>query len=553
MLDRRTLSSLRQKTPKPASLRNNTSGMVQNRAEAFLPASAAVDIINMHATDEGSWSADRAGYSVVNSGGTAYESGASIDGLFWFTGSDGADHLFTAINGKLKEVDLTAGTDANIDASAGYTVGNQVDFEVLGNVLFSCDGAIATPRKWDGTTAANSGGWPVNDGSNTYSKPKFVENHQDRLLYLNFQGGTGAATKYESHAILSNQNAGEAFTLPATTAAHAYIAQIGPGDGQVITGARSIHIPATNKAQSVIFKERSTYALIGSSGKASDSDAFNVVKMNGGYGAFNNRSIVQVGNDILALNEFGVTSYSSSTDSGTIQPAAIQSDFVKRIIDSLNYDYKHKCWAIHLPARREVWFALPTGANTVTNTILVYKYPSPGDPSGAPKWSRRSGFSPICGALYQKTFYTGFNDGIVGQMFNSSQYDDTGIAWRYEYPYLKFGSEKQIKRVLSGDAHFKVRSNQTATLQHNWKGGNNNDGGSRTLAVSTTVGGAVYGTGVYGTDYYGSQEEVKAPFNIHGNGERVKFTLSGTTNETGPEFLGITPAVEAGAVSQFWN
>ena len=532
-------------------LNQNLIGISQNRDERFLQPYEAVDVLNMHSLKYGTWSADRAGFDHLN--GTVIESGASIDGLHWFTDATGTDYLLAAANGKLKIVNAGTGVVTDADTSAGYTVGGMVDFQSFNNVVFSCDGDIATPRKWDGTTAANSGGFPISDGSNTYSQPKYITTHQNRLVYLNFQSGTGADTQYPSHLAISDQNDGETFTQPAVTAADSYIGQVNPGDGQDITGATSLPIPNSNEDILVVFKERGIFALVGSSGKSTDADAFKLIRINPDYGAFNNRCIVQVGSDIYALNEYGVVSYSSANQSGSIQPIGINADKVKDVIDSLNYNAKDKCWGIHLKDRKEVWFGLPTGASTQVNAFIVYKYPSPGVQDEQPRWSRRSGFTAGHGVLYKKTFFIGRYNGYIGEMFAASNYAGTGIPWRYEFPEWDIGNEQQFKRVLFGSAQFRVRSNQSVTLLSRWKGGGNNDTNTQTLDVSTTLTGSTYGTAVYGTGYYGDREEPKVTYNIPGNGERIKYTLSGSADDSGPEFLGLTNLVEYGGVSQHWN
>ncbi|MCE3234528.1 MAG: hypothetical protein K0Q50_708 [Vampirovibrio sp.] len=525
---------------KTFKLKSNVSGMAQNRAETFLRPDQAVDILNMHATEEGSWSADNAGYTKINDGGTAYESGAAVDGLAVFEDSSGDKHLFMAINGKLKEVNTSTGVATDIDASAGYTVGNQVDFEAMYDVLYTVDGTI-NPRKWDGASAGNAAGWPV---TGPFNNPKYLTKHNWRLVFL-------APEEDETTFVVSDFEDPESFTF-ASASTDAYIGHI---DGR-IKGARSMHIPASNEEQTIIFSEKSTFVLTGSSAVLSDSDGFKVIKMNGNYGAINNRCIVEVGNDILALNIFGITSYSSTTQSGTIQPSAINSDRVKDVIASMNLNAKEQCWGIHLPNRREVWWFLPTGANTQCNAAIVYKYPSPGSQDEIPKWSRRldagSKFKMAHGALLDRTFYVGSYSGVVGSMFTASTYDGTGIPWKYEYPFWDVGNEKQNKRYLNGEAHFKVRSDQNFTFQYQWKGGGCNDQGSQSYPIETTVAGAEYGSATFGTDYFGQSEEVKVPYDIFGDGLRVKHTLSGTTADSGPEFLGLTPVLELGNISQHW-
>jgi hypothetical protein len=526
------------------ALQKNLAGISQNRDERFLNPTEAEDIINMHSLKDGTWSADKAGYSHVN--GTAAESGAVIDGVHWFTDAAGVDYLLVAANGKLKQVNIGTGVVTDADASAGYTAGDPVDFQNFQGLVFTCDGNIATPRTWDGTTAADAGGWPVTGDGNTYTAPKFVEQHQNRLSFSGF-------ADYRNHLVISDQNNGEAFTFPATTAANAFITEIGPGVGGYISGKRSLPVPNSNEDALVVYKDSAVYTVFGSSGYVGDADKFRVVRNNTHYGAFNNRCIVQVGADLLAINVHGISSYTSASASGTIQPVGVNVNRVRDVIERVNLSAVDKCWAIHLPDRREVWFGLPTGSSSVANEFIIYKYPDPGEPESLPKWSRRTGFVATHGALYNKTFYIGTNAGFIGHMFNSSKYNTTGINWKYDYPYWDVGNELQFKRILHGESHWRIRGNQTVTIRSQWKGGGNNDEFSDDYSLETTVSGAVYGTAVYGTDRYGDREEVTREYYVPGNGKRVKHTLSGTTTSSGPEFLGLSVKAEMGGLSSHWN
>lgn len=530
--------------------KSNVSGMAQNRAETFLRPDQAVDIINMHATEEGAWSADNAGYT--NFSTSPYESGAAIDGIAAFTDSAQGQHLFVTCNGKLISVNLTTSVGTVVDT--GFTAGEKTDFMAMQDALFTVDGTIATPRKltYNGTyTASDSAGWPISDGLNNYTTPHYAERFQNRAAYANFLDNS-------SHITLSAYGDPENFEID-NTPDGAYIAEVGGRDGQPITGMRVIHIPASNRSQLVIFKTESIYVLTGNSSYAGDADFFRIVELNtapdgaGGYSALNNRVIVQVGNDLLALNRFGITSFSTSNQSGTLQPLGIESDLVKDVIGRMNLGATDQAWGIHLPHRREVIWWIPTGSSTVANEAIVYKYPSPGSRNEIPKWSRRTGLTMAHGCLFGTVFYGASYGGKVLKVFTASNYNGSGIPWMYRYAYWDVGNERQNKRYSSGNALFRVRSPQTFTMSYEWKDGGSNDKGSSSYAIGTTTLGAVYGTGVYGTAYYGEKEEVSVQYDILGDGLRVRHTLSGTTNETGPEFLGLNMVMELGNISQSYN
>lgn len=525
-------------------LESNVSGRARNRAENFLRPDQAADIINMHCLEEGSWSADNAGYTAFSP--SPYESGAGIDGIANFTDSEGGEHLFVTCNGKLIEVSLITGAGTILDTN--LTAGEKTDFLAMNDALFTVDGTIATPRKLTysgGYVASDSAGWPISDGLNTYTTPKYVEPYQGRAVYGNFVDNSG-------HIAVSAFGDAEDFTID-NTPDGAYIDEVGVGDGQPITGMRTIHIPASNNSQLVIFKSASTYVLTGNSAYAGDADFFRVVELNGNYGALNNRVIVQVGNDLLALNQFGISSFSSANQSGTLQPLGIESDKVKDVIGRMNMGAAAQAWGIHLPHRREVIWWIPTGSSTVANEAIVYKYPSPGSRDEVPKWSRRTGLTLAHGCLMGTTFYAANYAGKVLNMFTASTYNGIGIPWTYEFPYWDMGNKRQNKRYMSGTALFKVRSPQIFTMGYQWKDGGSNDRGTNTYTIGTTTFGSVYGSSTYGTGVYGTQEEISVPYEIFGDGLRIKHTLSGTTSSTGPEFLGLDPIVEMGNISQSWN
>lgn len=527
------------------SLTQNVGGLIKNRADRFLPPSAAVTIENMHATSEGSWTARNVGYENMN--GTAYQSGATMTGLIWFTDSSLVDHLLATANGKLIEINTSTFAETVKDASAGVSTSSITDMVQYGNKVYMVDGTIATPRTWDGTTAANSGGWPVNA---LYDTPKLVEVHNGRLAYANFD-------TYPSHIALSDVTDGETFTIPAVAASDAAVIEVSPGDGQTITGMKSVFVPQTNDTFLVITKQRSTYVMTGQSALPDDPDPFTVILANANYGCVNNQSIVQVGNDILMLGElpgggFGILSYSTAMQNGTLQPSLIGSDVIRPILSTINRNAVDKSYAVHFPSRREVVFGIPVGASSTVNRWLVYKYSAAQDDT--PKWSIRTGIVHPCGLVYKDTIYFGTTNGYLSEWFKTSTANGTGIAFTYEYPYMVIGTEGQYKRVTTAWAHFKTPVNINVSITSEWLGGGNNNIKTVSVPLGSSVTESLYGTAVYGTGYYGEVVERKRQFKVFGNGERLKVKIQGTTTSNGgPEFLGVTAHVEYGGTSHHYN
>ena len=461
--------------------------------------------------------------------------------------------MYFAANGKLKEADLVIGDSIDIDGTAGYTAGAQVEMAIYQTgatpFLYSVDGNIATPRKWDGDSAGNAGGWPVSDGINDFEKHKLVAVYQKRLATANFED-------FPSHLILSDYEAPDSYTLPATVGVHAYITQIGNEAGQELRAIRSLPIPRSNQEMLVCCKDNAVYLLTGVSASLEDESPFSPILISDEFGAFNSRCLLRYGFDVYAFNENGILSYTTASQSGDIQPLGINSDLVKDTLASINLTQKDKCWSIHLPDRREMWFAMPTGSSDQVDTILVYKYPVPGDIGSKPKWSIRTAagvFKPSYGTRVKQNFYVGFYNGMIGKMFTSSQYDTIGIPWKYKYGKLAYGNEKQFKSIPDAEATFRVRSNQNVIIESKWTGGNNNDYFQNSIPLNTSVSGAKWGEFNWGEGFWGDVEDRIVPFRAPGNGKFNQITLSGTTGLTGPIFGGLTPTVMYGGLARTGN
>lgn len=523
----------------------NTVGMVANRAERFMPISAAINIENMHAVAEGSWSAHQVGYENMN--GTVYESGAAFQGLFWYVKPNGDEALVGAINGKLVSIDIGTYTATVIDSSTGFLTTTLVDGQVYDGYLYTCDGEAAEPRRWDGTTAQDSAGWPAYG----FSAPSFVEQHNGRLAYGVNDPVNGA------HVVLSTIQDGEDFPASPADAGDGIAINVGVGDGQLITGIRSVFIPQTNDTFLAVAKERSLYIITGYSALAADSDYFAVIRANGNFGCVNNQSMVQIGNDLLMIGElpgggYGIISYTTSLQSGTMQPSLMGSSYIKPVLESINRTAVAKCYAVHLPNRREVVFGIPTGSSSTVNKWIVYKYPTSQEESA--KWSVRTLITHSAGVVYQDKVFFGTTEGYLSKWFESSTYNGTAIPWSYEMPFTDLGIEGQYKRVPTAWAHFKSSIATTVNIQATWQGGGNNNNKTASLPLGSNVSQSVYGVAVYGTGTYAGQVEVKRQFKIRGNGERLKLEISGSTGDNGgPEFLGITTQIEYGGPSHHYN
>lgn len=523
---------------KPFNFFFNTKGKDEHTGTFYIQPDAATVVENMNTDKLGQWSTYNQGYERFTA---QQESGSRIDGAYWFTEDDGTDHIVIAVNGKLKDIDDVTGA-VSATPSTGLTAGNPTDFETFKGNLYVVDGTI-TPIVWSGSGSASSvAGIPLNNGAEDYGDPLLVEKYNNRLVYGNFRDTTNGP--YPSHIAISDDLAPDTFTLTAGTDNGAVI-EVSPGDGQSLLGLKSKHLPNSNEDVLLLFKDRSIYALEGRT-----QTEFNLYKVSGSVGALNNRCIVEVGPDIIFMDEYNIHSLSTANESGTMQPKLIGSEQVETTLRTLNVAAKSKAWAIHLPHRNEVWFAIPTGSNTEPDTIIQYHYERTVEGELVNSWAIRKNIRPTAAVLYNSRFFTGDTSGYINEWHNTSTYAGDAVSWRFQYPYFNFSTQAQNKRVVEAAAWFILRGEEAVTITTQWRGGGNNT----IKAMPKTVGpenGAVpiFGSAppaaVFGQSYYGSEGTlVKVKFPVYGNGEQLQLTFAGSVSEVGPVFLGVSGLVE---------
>lgn len=511
----------------------NTEGQNEAGGIFTVQPNSAAKIENMHVDEIGQWSSHQQGYDNFTA---QLESGADVDALGSFTNDSGTSFLLEAINGKIKNINPGTGA-VDSEISTAFTAGNPVAFDTLEGNVYAAEKSL-DPQKWNGTgNMSAAGGIPLTVGSDTYAKPEIVVTYANRLTYAKFNG----TTLYPSHIAISDDLDPEVFTIGVADTDGAVL-PISPGDGQVITGARRLTIRTQQGEEEVlvIFKDRSTYVL---SGKTPNTFAVN--QLSNSEGALNHRCIVQLGNELVFIGENDIHSLSTASDSGKLLPRALGSEKIKNTLQTLNLSQKDKAWAMNLPNRKEIWFGIPTGANTDPDLILIYSYLNVGNgPQNA--WSIRKNTTELCGVCLNKEFFTGDNNGYIKKWFNSSKYGSNAIAYKYQYPFTNFGTQHQNKRIVQLSAWFLIFDTQSITVTTEWRGGGNNT--RRAISKTLDTGGtneAKYGTGIYGISLYGNATILKkVPIPVLGNGEQAQITVEGNTGDSGVIFLGCTGLIE---------
>lgn len=525
--------------PRPFAYWVNNRGIDERSGLFSTPQGSASNIQNMHVSKNGEWSAYKQGYSALTA---QMESGAKVTSLSTYRTSLGVDYVISAVNGKIKTIGTATGSETDI--GTGFTVGNIVDMQTFDSLLFAADGGIE-PKKWTGSGSMTTvSAIPVTVGSDTYSKPSIVEKFNDRLIYANFQG----TTKYPSHLVVSDVSAPDTITTTVGDNNGAAL-EVSPGDNQEIRAIRELYIPQTEESIALVFKDKSTYALRGYL-----QSELEVRLVNANVGALNNRCVVQLGNDLVFLDENNIYSFTTALQSGTLQPKVIGSENIKETLAQINLTQRSKAHAVHITHRQEVWFFIPTGAASEPDKIIVYRYPVL--PDELPVFSVRTNVDHTAAVVLNREFFTGSQDGYIHKWFNSATYNGTGIPWLYKYPSITFDNALVTKQVLDLFAWFIIYENETIFCESQWKGGGNNTTRSVSKNLNLTGGGSTYDTAappaaVYDVSEYSAGFELRAlKIPILGNGQLLDLTFSGTTQGFGPIFLGISGLVDYGQMAR---
>ena len=515
----------------------NTEGMDQRSGPMVAMPTSAELVQNMHSELIGAFSAYRQGFSRLTA---QMEAGSAIDGMGWYTDDNGVDYLLAAINGKVKNIDPATGTITS-EIATTLTAGNKPDFEVFKGYAYMAEASIS-PLKWNGTGVMAATAFPLTVDSLSFDKPELCEKYSNRMVWGKFNG----ATKYPSHLVISDDLLPEVCTN-GTAPTDGIMVQVSPGDGQQLVGLKTFPILTESGSNEILlaFKTRSLYALTGDT-----PDTFAISLLSENAGAVNNRSIVTTANnDVLWLGEDGIYSLAMASTTSGVRPVAVGSKDVRDTLATLNVNHKDKCWAVHIPERQEIWFAMPTGSNTQCDTIIVYHYPM--DQKESASWIIRKNTTQTAGIVLNKELLTGDNAGYINQWFNSSKYDTTGINWIYRNHYYNFNSQAQEKQVLELFAWFLMYGPETMSFTTRWRGGGNNTEKtvSKTVELDSATG-SVFGAiappaAVFGDSTFGEGAVLKkVKIDVLGNGEQLQLEVSGTTSDTGPIFLGYSGWVE---------
>lgn len=491
---------------------DNVGGLNLRFNDILLDERDAEEIVNLHATTRGSWTNDGIGFQTLNDAGL----GGQVTGMDEYTTLEGHAYLMVSANGKLHTFAPATGTATEI--ADGLDADAPMRFVTFNGLLICCNGVNA-PKKWDGTTFAELGGWPPAIPGVSPGQPSLAAIFANRVVF------SGDADN-PSMLYLSELENPENFT-PDTGATSAGAIQVSPGDGDRITALQTLYLPLANEEVLVVFKQHSTYLLTGN-----DAENFVLQKVSDEFGAVSSQSLALVGNELMFLSAEGITSLSTATAQGNITTGFI-SDRIRPQLSRLNRHNLGQSFAVHLRGRQEVWWFVTEGSATQNQRVLVYNY-------GINRaWSRRTGIVAACGCMFGGELYTGNYTGYIQQQLRGNTYDDEPILWTYRTPFYNLGAPRQRKRIRDVELYFKQIASLSLTLWSAWdfrRAAASRQ--SRNLTLSPDSNSSLFGTGVYGVDYYAQSGSSIVRFTPSGSGQFFQLEFTGSSDNSPVEIEG---------------
>lgn len=321
--------------------------------------SEAVDLLNVVFTKRGGV-AQRSGYSALT--GSALTN--RVDSMAPFYTTAGTKQIVAGCGTRLEAIS-TAG--AVVASSTGATQGpwNFARFGSPGNERMYCGNGVDTLRRWTGS--AWSSPTATVDAVGGRAMPKAfglcVQPKDNRLVaagYSTATGGPNGATSNWDYVYFSSAGDPEAWT---TT----HYVQLTPSDGEKIQAAVSF-------GDSVyVFKETKFFIFYGNSTDATGQPVFNYRTVDTGIGLAAPGAVTVAKEGIYFLGRNGVYFTSGSTPtllSDIIEP--IFSGGVPSAFNSSTLNQGSIAKARMTTWNDRVYLAIPTGASTSNDRVLVY-------------------------------------------------------------------------------------------------------------------------------------------------------------------------------------
>ena len=355
----------------------------------------------------------------------------TISGLHAYTQTDGDKDILVTEGTNLKYLNSSVFT--TIDS--GFTAGNDFTFAncPINNRVY-LGNQSNTLHYWD--RASTSLNICLGDLGADVPHGNVLRWHKNHMFTLNNATVTGVA--YPNRLYWSA--IGDPNTWDTTSD---FIDM--PGNGRLIT--------AMDLGDSLIlFKEQGIQYLEG----WGDSDwritasASNVANISEQVGCLSPKGITRVGNEVWFMDDEGFIRRVNRTDFDAFRTDYICTK-IMGTIETINTTYLEK--VVAWSHNNKVYFAVPTGSNTVNDTVLVYDITA-SKRTGEEAWTTYTGWSPDFFISYPENdayeLYLADSAGKKVYQHDGDDDDGTAIDARWDSKEDGYGYPERIKRYRFG-------------------------------------------------------------------------------------------------------
>ena len=473
----------------PISFSDHGGGLNSTASALKLLPDESSDLQNIDFDKFGSF-LNRNGYTQLNT--SAFNSGATWNGLHWYEQVDGTQFLMGTCGNKLAKMDDLDGTWDDITGSLTFTAGdsNFTSFRTFKNTVVGTNN-VDVPFKWTG--AGNGATLTVPSG---LTKAKFIEIFQGFTILAHV---TVSATDHKSRGYFSTINTIE-------TWASADFVDISPDDGQDITG---LHILGE---ELVIFKDRSIYKAL----FTGDRDIpFIVRKTRSEVGCAAGHSIQEVKNGLVFRAEDGLYYFdgNSSFKLSDVITATYNKHNDARIDDTTS---------IYQKVKNRYWSSTSVGSATKTDEIITWD-------AFNNAFSRYKGIAANVFALVytggQERVYFGDYAGFVYRADDGLNDTPSGTKTAIDaYFYTRWHLYEDLVHVKETEHVYLYYQFNTGTIDFKYAHDFENSD-TFSISFSQDKGGALYGTAVWDTDKWSGTGGTVKRLTLASRGRAIRFKL----------------------------
>lgn len=362
----------------------------------------------------------------------------------------------------------SGGGNETLIASAVFSSTAQIAYQYnLGGVsqerrVYICDG-VNNPRYYNGTSLVEETQFNSPILGQNFPKPSIMPSENEgvkgRVLY-----GFPSTSSFRNHVLASKEGDGSDFTSPGVASSiDAFFEVVYPSDGGYITSIGVLKTSNSDSETVYVFKNNNkSYTsgvpkLVDGAVVAEFGLSANNIGCSSMFGSF------AFNNEMYALNNYGIASFTGATQSGNIEAFATTfsqrvNPLIRRSSQNSNFS---KSFILHCPARNLIMAFMPeqnaTGAYQdysygeipMNYTIQMQYGLTTKDGQVKDFWSTRygKGWAFSCGAVCGKRIILGSYFGKVYELFSGNEYERNPSDSNTAVPFRS--------KVETGDMFFK--------------------------------------------------------------------------------------------------